>query len=210
MPIDCLALLGSGGHAKVVYDSVVAAGLAATVRVLDDDPARSRQEFLDLRVEAPVGSLAGVPLHVHVAIGHNRARREASERMRQAGKRLVAVVHPRAQVSSHARVGAGAFLAALAVLAPGVTVGECAIINHSAIVDHDCVVGPHAHVAPNATLGGGVRIGAGALIGAGAVVLPGVAVGDWAVVGAGAVVTRPVHGGSTVIGVPARRTAHHA
>ena len=210
MPIDCLALLGSGGHAKVVYDSVVTAGLAATVRVLDDDPARSRQKFLDLHIEAPVGSLAGVPLHVHIAIGHNGARQEASERMRQAGKCLVAVVHPRAQVSSHAKVEAGAFVAALAVLAPSVIVGECAIINHAAIVDHDCLVGPNAHVAPHATLGGGVKIGAGALIGAGAVVLPGVTVGDWAVVGAGAVVTRPVQGGSTVIGVPARRNTHHA
>lgn len=210
MTIRTLVLLGAGGHAKVVYDAIAAAGIARAVRVMDDDPARAGAAFLGLRIEAPVGPLAGVPMHVHVAIGDNRARAGAGDRVRAAGKRLVAVVHPRAQLSPHATVEAGAFVAALAVLAPSVTVGECAIINHSAIVDHDCIVGANAHVAPHATLGGGVRIGAGALIGAGAIVLPGVTVGDWAVVGAGAVVTHPVQGGSTVIGVPARRKTHHA
>lgn len=210
MPIETLALVGAGGHAKVVYDAVVEAGLAGSVRVLDDDPARAGAAFLGLRVEAPLGPLAGVPQHVHVAIGENRARWDTSARLRVAGKQLVAVVHPRAQVSTHGVVEAGAFVAALAVLAPGVVVAECAIVNHSAIVDHDCFVGAAAHIAPNATLGGGVRVGVGALIGAGAVVLPGVTIGDWAVVGAGAVVTRPVPLGSTVVGVPARANTHHA
>lgn len=210
MPIEALGLLGTGGHAKVVYDAVVEGGLARSVRAFDDDPGRTGVTFLDLRVEAAGAALADLPKDIHVAIGNNRARWSAAERVRAAGRSVFTVVHPRAQLSSYATVGAGAFVAAFAVLAPGVTVGECAIVNHSAIVDHDCLVGPNAHVAPHVTLGGGVRIGTGALIGAGAVVLPGVTVGDWAVVGAGAVVTRPVPDGSTVIGIPARRTTHHA
>jgi sugar O-acyltransferase (sialic acid O-acetyltransferase NeuD family) len=204
MPIETLALVGAGGHAKVVYDAILESRIAAAVRVIDDDPARAGAGFLGLRVETTAGSVAELPLHVHVAVGDNRARLTAWERLEAAGKRLVSIAHPRAQVSYHATVSAGAFVAALAVVAPGSTVGKCAIVNHMAIVDHDCFVGPGAHIAPHATLGGGVRIGTGALIGAGAVVLPGVLVGDWAVVGAGAVVTREVLPGSTVVGVPAR------
>jgi sugar O-acyltransferase (sialic acid O-acetyltransferase NeuD family) len=210
MPIETLVLVGAGGHAKVVYDAILEGKIAASVRVIDDDPARAGSAFLDLRVEAPGGPLAELPLHVHVAVGDNRARQTAWERLQTAGKRLVTIAHPRAQVSSRATIKAGAFVAALAIVAPGATVAECAIINHMAVVDHDCFVGPGVHIAPHATLGGGARIGTGALIGAGAIVLPGVTVGEWAVVGAGAVVTRQVVEGSTVVGIPARTRTRDA
>jgi sugar O-acyltransferase (sialic acid O-acetyltransferase NeuD family) len=203
-----LLLVGAGGHAKVVYDAIVAANLSASVRVLDEDPRRSGERFFDLGIEAPNGSLSELPKNVHVAVGDNCSRRDVCERMAGAGKKWVVVIHPRAHVSARAEVRGGAFVAALAAVAPSAVVETCAIVNHGAIVDHDCIVGPWAHVAPNATLGGGVKIGAGALIGAGCVVLPGVTVGDWAVVGAGAVVTRPVPDRQVVVGVPAKGEKH--
>lgn len=49
-----------------------------------------------------------------------------------------------------------------------------------------------------------VSIGRDVWIGAHATVLPGVSIGDGAVIGAGAVVTRDVHPGAVVGGVPAR------
>jgi len=205
MPINHLVLLGAGGHAKVVYDAVLATKLATQVSVRDDDSALRGTRFLDLRVETPIAALGELPLYVHIAIGDNRARAALAARLSAAGRRLVTVIHSAAVLSPHAKVESGAFIAAGALIAPGAEVGESAIINHYAVVDHDCTVGQHAHVAPNATLGGGVRVGEGALIGAGAVLLPGISVGDWATVGAGAVVTRSVADGETVYGVPARR-----
>jgi sugar O-acyltransferase (sialic acid O-acetyltransferase NeuD family) len=205
MPIDHLVLLGAGGHAKVVYDAIASAGIAARVSVRDDNQALAGGAFLDLRVSVPIGALGELPVHAHVGIGDNAARERITRGLLAAGKRLVAVVHPAASVSRHAVVLPGAFVAAGAIIAPGATVGECAIINHGAVVDHDCAVGPHAHVAPNATLGGGARVGEGTLIGAGAVLLPGISVGKWSVVGAGAVVSRSVGDEETVYGVPARR-----
>jgi len=207
MPTELL-LVGAGGHAKVVYDAVLQAKLADSVRIADEDPNRSGAWFFDIRVEAPIGALGDLPEKVHVAVGDNRARRALSEQMAAAGKKWVTVIHPRAHVSHRAEVGDGAFVAALAAVAPSALIGSCAIINHCAVVDHDCVVGSWAHVAPNATLGGGVRVGTGALIGAGCVILPGVAVGDWAVVAAGAVVTRSVPDRVMVLGIPARTVDH--
>ncbi len=49
-----------------------------------------------------------------------------------------------------------------------------------------------------------VTIGTNVWIGAGAIILPGVTIGDDAIVGAGSIVTRPVRGGTTVVGNPAR------
>jgi sugar O-acyltransferase (sialic acid O-acetyltransferase NeuD family) len=205
MPIEAIALLGAGGHAKVVYDAIRAARLAAHIIVRDDDLALQDSPFLDVRVVAPIGTLIDLPKLVHVAIGANRARYELAERLGDAGKALLTVVHPAASVSERGEIAGGVFIAAGAVVAAASRVSECAIINHRAVVDHDCVVGRCVHVAPAATLGGGVHVGDGALIGSGAVVLPGVSIGKWAVVGAGAVVNRTVAEGEIVYGVPARR-----
>ena len=198
MPIELVALVGAGGHAKVVYDAIVSAKLATRVEVRDDDAQLEGRPFLDTFIRTPITSC---PDFVHIAIGDNRARSAVAARI--AGRKLVTVVHPAATVSARCAIEPGAFIAAGAVVAATARVGECAIINHGAIVDHDCVVGRYAHVAPAAALGGAVAVGEGALIGAGAVVLPGISIGKWAIVGAGAVVTAAVADGETVYGVPA-------
>jgi sugar O-acyltransferase (sialic acid O-acetyltransferase NeuD family) len=207
MPTDRLTVLGAGGHAKVVCDAILRAGLAISVAVRDDNAALAGSRVLGLEVCVPIGPLEAVSHHVHVAIGDNGARRALALQAQAAGRQLVAVVHPHAGVSQHARIGAGVFVAAHALLAPDAQIGECAIINHGAVVDHDCRVGAWTHVAPNATVGGAVMVGEGCLIGAGAVVLPGLRIGDWAVIGAGAVVTRSVQEGQKVMGVPAREVS---
>jgi UDP-perosamine 4-acetyltransferase len=195
MPTELVVLLGAGGHAKVVYDAIV----AAKIEVRDDDRSLEGRPFLDTVIRTPIDTPAGA---LHIAIGDNRARAKLMARF--GAKRLLSVIHPGALVSPRAAIAPGAFVAAGAVVAAAARIGECAIINHRAIIDHDCIVGPCAHVAPAATLGGAVEVGEGALIGSGAVVLPGIRVGKWAVVGAGAVVNRPVADGETVYGVPAR------
>lgn len=205
MPIELIALLGAGGHAKVVYDAILSSKLATRVVVRDDNARLRGNAFFDVQVTVPIGPLDALPELVHVGIGNNRARADLAARLTAAGRRLLTVIHPAAAVSERSDIAPGAFVAAGAVLAAASKVGECAIINHCAVVDHDCVVGRCAHVAPAATLGGGVRVGEGALVGSGAVVLPGVSIGKWALIGAGAVVNRPVADGETVYGVPAKR-----
>jgi sugar O-acyltransferase (sialic acid O-acetyltransferase NeuD family) len=199
MPTELVVLLGAGGHAKVVYDAIVSAGLATRVEVRDDDRRLEGAAFLDTTVKTPIGS----PQLAHIAIGDNRARSAVAARM--AGRQLFTVVHPAAIVSARSAIEPGTFVAAGAVVAAAARIGECAIINHRAVVDHDCEVGRYAHIAPSATLGGAVKVREGALVGAGAVVLPGITIGKWAIVAAGAVVTEAVADGETVYGAPARK-----
>jgi sugar O-acyltransferase (sialic acid O-acetyltransferase NeuD family) len=205
MPTDAVTLLGAGGHAKVVYDAILAAKIAARVIVRDDDLELRGAPFIDTQVVAPIGDLRALDGLIHIGIGANRVRAELAGKIAAAGKRLLSVIHPAASVSARSVVGEGAFVAARAIIAASASIGECAIINHGAIVDHDCVIGRCVHLAPGAILGGGVKLGEGAVVGAGAVVLPGVSIGKWAVVGAGAVVNRTVPERETVYGVPAKR-----
>lgn len=203
MRID-VAVLGSGGHAKVVIDALLAIDRQIFISVFDDNSCREGELLLsDFSVSC---SAADVSIHrnYHIAIGQNKTREALAGRYAGKGSNFLSVIHPKAIVSSFAALAAGVFVAPNAVIAAESTIGRGAIINHSAVVDHECEIGEFSHVAPNTTLGGGVVVGDRSFVGAGAVVLPGVRLGCDVVVGAGAVVTRNISDGQIVKGIPAR------
>jgi sugar O-acyltransferase (sialic acid O-acetyltransferase NeuD family) len=206
-----IVLIGSGGHAKVVLDALLAGGTPAdAIRVRDGDPARIGARLFGIAIEGPEldPSLAGAK--VHVAIGACATRARLYAELAALGAVPHPIVHPAATVAASATLAAGAFVAAGAVIGPSARIGRGAIVNHNAVVDHDCSVGDWCHVSPGAILGGAARIGEGVLVGAGAALLPGIAAGANAIVGAGAVVTRPVPAGETWAGVPAAPLNGHA
>jgi sugar O-acyltransferase (sialic acid O-acetyltransferase NeuD family) len=200
-PAGRIAVLGSGGHAKVVIATLQAAGHDVAA-VFDDDPATWGALVLGVAVAGPIAALlperfeSGV-----VAVGDNAARRDLAGRV---GLRWLTPIHPAAWVDPSARIGPGTVVGAGAVIQPEAVVGAHAIINTRAIVEHDCAVGNFAHLAPGACLAGGVRVGEGTLVGIGAAVIPGCRIGSWSIVGAGAVVVRDLPDGVVAVGVPAR------
>lgn len=197
-----ITILGAGGHASVVVDACLRAGMSLERLLLRD--AVSDMQVFGLVAEVPEVTPAIMGQPFHVAVGSAAAREKLTVLAVAAGAQPCAVLHPAAIVAESVAIGEGAFVAALAVIAPRATIGAATIVNHGAVVEHDCEIGDFVHVAPRATLGGGARVGARSLIGTGAVVLPGVTVGPGTTIGAGAVVTSPVSGG-TWVGIPARR-----
>lgn len=206
MRTDPIALIGAGGHARVVLDALLAAGQApASIAVTAaPDGSGDQRRLLGVPVHEPEFAEAIAGRGVHVAIGDNATRMRLLAAAHARGHALATIRHPRSVVSESARVADGVFIAALAVVGPQSEVGSGTIVNHAAIVDHDCRIGAGAHVAPGAVLGGGVCVGEGAFVGANATVLPGRSVGAGATVGAGAVVTRDISPHTIVVGSPAR------
>jgi len=202
-PAQLVAVVGAGGHAKVVVGTLQAIGRCALV-AYDDDPVKSGGTVLGVAVRGPVALLReAAHSQAVLAIGDNATRQRLAGEL--SGFEWTRAVHPGAEVHDSVRVAPGAVVLAGAVLQPEVSLGSHTIVNTGALIDHDCVVGDFAHVCPGAILAGQVTVGEGSLIGAGAVLIPGVRVGDWAVVGAGSVVIRDVPAGVTVAGNPARR-----
>lgn len=195
-----LLIVGAGGHAKVIADAAIRAGMDVVGAVGEADG---------------VQSLLGVPVHSSpdevvadafiIGIGDNRARMRAFDRYIETGMTPVSVVHPSAVIAAGARIGAGSFIAAGAIVNVDAAIGENTILNTGCTVDHDCVVGSHCLVGPGAGLCGTVTMGEGVLLGAGACVTPGVRIGAWSVIGAGAAVVADVPADATYGGVPARR-----
>jgi len=205
MPTELLCIVGAGGHARVVADALLAAGITVPdlLCFADDRPELRGSSILGALVIGGVSSITQ-GMRFHVAIGSGEARGRLQAELIARGALPVTVIHPRAVVSAHARVGAGCFVAAGAIVGPQAVVGDGVIVNHNAVVDHDCQVGSWTHIAPQVTLGGAVQVGELTMVGAGSTVLPGKRLGARVVVGAGAVVVNDAPEGVVIMGVPAR------
>lgn len=197
-----VAIYGAGGHGKVTWDVLVAAGFEP-VGFVDQNAGGT---LLGLPVAARPEELPAFEGAI-VAIGNNRVRREIFERLKAAGHAMVSAVHPSAVLSPRVALGEGVLVVAGVIVNIDARIGNNVILNTGATVDHDCLVGDHVHIAPGTHLAGNVRVGEGAFLGLGTRAVPGVTVGEWAVCGAGSVLVRDVEASTTVVGVPARPLA---
>lgn len=200
-----LWVIGSSGHAKVVIDTVRAAGRFDVVGVLDDQPDQREKRVLGVRVhcDASIDSIRRLGVeNAIIAVGSNRIRADISRRLDDKFN-WATIIHPTAYVAEGVKIGNGTIVMAGAIVQPESTIGNHVIVNTGASIDHDGVVGDYVHVAPGVRLAGNVRVETGALLGIGCCALPGRTVGAWSTIGAGAVVARNVPPGVIAFGVPA-------
>lgn len=200
-----VVIIGGGGHAKVVIESLRASGKTVAA-IVDADP--TPRAVLDVQVVGDDLALPGLReqglSELFVAIGDNRLREKLGRRAQGLGFTLVNAIHPSAIVSPSVKVGEGvAIMAGVAINADS-AVGDLSIINTGAVVDHDCVLGVGCHLGPASALAGGVTVGERAFLGVGTRAIPGVSIGADTTVGAGGVVVRDLPDAVLAIGVPAR------
>ena len=199
-----LAVLGGGGHGRVVADCAEACGFAQ-IDLFDDGVSLSASgPFRIVGTSTDLMARFSAYDGVIVAIGTNAVRLEQQRVLERLGARMAVLVHPQASVSRHARLGAGTVVFAGGVVSVGSELGQAVIVNTGATVDHDCRLADGVHVAPGAHLAGGVQAGEGTWIGVGAAVREYVTIGNRVFVGAGAVVVTSIADDLTVVGNPAR------
>ncbi len=139
-----------------------------------------------------------------ITIGEPKFRREAFERMTEAGFHGVRVVHPSASISPDAEVGEGAVIAHGAFIGSRARVGRNFYAAKGCSVGHDAVIGDHTRVGVGAFIGGHTVIGENAFIGSGAMLKDRIRIGDASVVAIGSAVFSDVAAHTTVMGNPAR------
>lgn len=204
------AVVGCGGHGRVVLDVLRNARRCEPVCFVDSNPRLHGRHVDGLPVVGCLDDLPrlrrelGVTCAV-VAIGHNGVRRKFAERIDGFGLELINAVHPSANIAANASLGRNVVVAAGALVSAHVQIGDSVILNTGCIVDHESMIGTATHVCPGARVAGRVVIEAGAFIGIGATIIQCLRIGTEAVIGAGAVVIEDVAAMSTVVGVPARQ-----
>lgn len=207
-----IAVIGAGGHARVVLQALRSAQASVVTLtdlhpqnfpagldgcpVITDEELLSRYSHNEILIACGVAAISpAVPDHV---------RRKVVQRFTALGYRITQVIHSHACVANIVRIDQGVQIHAGAVIQPGVTLGAHAIVNTGTTVDHDCQIGEFTHLAPGVTLSGNVTVMEGAHIGTGAKVIQGVTIGRFAMVAAGACVVSDVADDTVVMGVPAR------
>ncbi|MBT2679823.1 acetyltransferase [Bacillus sp. ISL-35] len=201
-----IAIIGQGGHSKVVRDVIKAMGDAAIVGCLDDK--FNAEFFHEQIIYGPVNASKSIvedfpEVKFVVAIGNNTVRKQIVDQLGFPEEFYATLIHPTAQISSDAIVGPGSVVMPCAVVNSDAQLGAHTIINTCAVVEHDSKIENFVHISPNATLTGNVTVREGAQIGASATVIPGIEIGKWAIVGAGATVIHNIPPNSTAVGVPA-------
>lgn len=203
-----LAVIGAGGHGKVVAELAAALGTYGEIVFLDDRAQGSVNGFPVIGTTLLLeNSLSPEQFDIVVAVGNNRIRRQIAEKAAALGFSLPVLIHPGAYVSPSATVGQGSVVMAKAVVQAGSVLKDGVIVNTAATVDHDCLLDAFVHISPGAHLSGNTHIGEESWIGTGACSRQQIRIGSRATIGAGAVVVRDVSDGMTVAGNPAKPLA---
>ncbi|WP_301911709.1 NeuD/PglB/VioB family sugar acetyltransferase [Neisseria viridiae] len=203
-----LAVIGAGGHGKVVAELAAALGTYGEIVFLDDRAQGSVNGFPVIGTTLLLeNSLSPEQFDIAVAVGSNRIRRQIAEKAAALGFALPVLIHPDATVSPSSTVGQGSVVMAKAVVQAGSVLKDGVIVNTAATVDHDCLLDAFVHISPGAHLSGNTHIGEESWIGTGACSRQQIRIGSRATIGAGAVVVRDVSDGMTVAGNPAKPLA---
>lgn len=201
-----IAIIGEGGHFKVIRDLIEAAGEYEIISILDDkynEPANLNGiTFASISYAHQL--IAEENPYFFIAIGDNAARKKIDEELLAANAHFATLIHPSAVISPSARLGDGTAVMANSIVNADAAVGRHTILNSSSVIEHDNRIGNYAHISPGAILAGNVQVGNGTHIGAGAAVIPGKRIGKWSIVGAGSVINRDLPDYITAVGAPAR------
>lgn len=203
-----LAVIGAGGHGKVVAELAAALGTYGEIVFLDDRAQGSVNGFPVIGTTLLLeNSLSPEQFDIAVAVGNNRIRRQIAEKAAALGFSLPVLIHPGAYVSPSATVGQGSVVMAKAVVQAGSVLKDGVIVNTAATVDHDCLLDAFVHISPGAHLSGNTHIGEESWIGTGACSRQQIRIGSRATIGAGAVIVCDIPDGMTVAGNPAKPLA---
>jgi len=199
-----LIIVGAGGYAKSVLDSVDYMNFRM-IGFIDDvkSSGEMHQDYPVLGncvedIENPADNV------YFVAIGNNAKRKRWFDILKAHDLSLINVIDKSALVSQHSTIGEGSFIGKLAIVNRGASVGDNCVINTRALLEHGCQIGNHVNISTNCTLNGDVACDEGSFVGSASVVNGQLRIGAWSLVGSGAVVINDVPARTTVVGCPAK------
>ncbi len=173
-----LAIIGAGGHGKVVGD-IALLNKYKKIDFYDDNVSNIKKYPFNI-----VDNINNLKKNLSyydsffVAIGDNYLRSNKIQWLKKLDVKIVNLIHPKSTVSKFSSLGLGICVMANAVINSGSIIKDGVIINTSASIDHDCTINEFAHISPNCGLSGGVIVGKFTHLGTGSSVHPGVKIGN--------------------------------
>lgn len=198
MTMEDIILLGLGGHAHSVVDSMEQAGKYNIIGFLDTEEMQGNY-YKDYRVLGTDDLLReyfdkGVR-NAFITIGFmgkGNIRNQLYRQLKDIGYTVPNMIDRTAVVSENADLEEGIFVGKRAVINANARIGKMCIINSGAIVEHDCEIGAFSHIAVGSVICGGVAVGTQTLIGANATVIQEKKIGSNCIIGAGTTIRKDV------------------
>ncbi len=205
--MEDIILLGLGGHAHSVVDSIERNGKYNIIGFLDKEEML-RKRFKDYCVLGTDDELQkyfnkGIK-NAFVTIGfmgQGTIRNRLYQRLRALGYKLPNIFDNTAVISENAEFEDGIFVGKNAVVNANAKIEKMCIINTGTIVEHDCTVGQFSHVSVGSVICGNVLVKEQTLIGANATIIQGKIIGRNCIIGAGAIVTKDIQDNVTQYGM---------
>ena len=197
--MDKIIILGNGGHARSIVDTIERLGHYEIVGYVvngesckqDDYPIIGKDKDLEKIYQSGIRYAAiGIGY-----LGKGFVRNNLYNHLKRIGYSLPVICDSTAIISNKVIIEEGTFIGKRSIVNAGAHIGKTCIINTGAIVEHDVQIGGFSHVAVGAVLCGGVQIGENTLIGANATVIQERKIGDRCIVGAGEVVRKNIFNG---------------
>ena len=200
-----LIILGSGGHASVLFDALQLCNRNILGLV---DPFITKEEtiFKKLKVLGDDSEIEKFnPMNVELVNGvgpstKSYKKEEIENKYSSLGYTFATVIHPSAIINSQAIIGSGSQIMAGAIIQSRAIIGKSCVINTGAIVEHDCLLKNFIHVGPGAVLCGGVELHDHVYVGANAVIIQNIKVSEKSIIGAGITLTKNLGPSLTYIG----------
>ena len=203
--MENIILLGLGGHAHSVVDSIEQAGEYNIIGFLETKEMQGKRfrDYQDLGVDNNIQEYFDRGIRsAFITIGfmgYGNIRNRLYQQLKDIGYTVPNIIDRTAVVSENIELGDGIFIGKNAVINMNVKIGEMCIINTGAIVEHDCEIGKFSHIAVGSVLCGGVVVGEQTLIGANATVIQEKRIGNCCIIGAGSTIRKNVEKNSMVV-----------
>lgn len=200
-----IVLIGYGGHASSVADSIRQQGVYEIIGYTDKEPPKEKTDYPYLGTDHMLKDVFGKGV-VCAAIGVGylgglNVRDMLYKMAKDLGFQLPPIIDRTAILADNIRVGEGTYIGKGAIINAKSSIGKMCIINSGAIVEHESQVKEFSHVSVKAVLCGNVKVEDHAFIGANATVIQGIRIGGYSKIGAGSTILKNVPKKMTVYGI---------
>ena len=198
-------IIGSGGHAKVVYDALSKSTL--NIIAIMDIKKKLNEFFYPLNLIGENDLLIkNYPKDKFILCNglgminvKSNKRKQVYDKLKKRGFSFLTIKHKFSFVSESSIILEGAQIMAGAIVQNSSVIGKNTIINTNASVDHDCDINDNCHIAPGAILNGNVIIESGSFIGSGSVVKESIKIKKNSIIGAGVTVFKDTLPNSKIV-----------
>lgn len=200
--MEKIIILGAGGHAASVIDSLEQEGKYDITGYVVNDEKAGNSDYPIIGTDSDLERLyqSGIR-NIAIGIGYlgkSELREKLYKHIKSIGFCLPVISDPSAMISKRAEIAEGTFIGKGAIINRGAVIKEACIINSGAIVEHDCTVDEFSHISVGSVLCGGVSIGKATFVGANATVIQEKKIGNNCVLGAGTTIHKDVKDGYMV------------